>query len=171
MGHTISGRTMEHLAVLGIVEQGLASLQKSVAKMPDGGDKDRIVAVASRLAQQVAHCSVLTDPVDISLWSRKSLRRLVNTTERLQKCLDSFWPSGGTVACEYLAAALALVAYVDEQLPRTHKYISHRLEWGKLHKIMHEIYVMYDPDLEFVADIERGDFIADAIRKEVRPCS
>ena len=44
MGHTISGRTMEHLAVLGIVEQGLASLQKSVAKMPDGGDKVEHIA-------------------------------------------------------------------------------------------------------------------------------
>jgi hypothetical protein len=166
--HTAGGRTIEHLCTLDMVEAALDSLVGTVQQLDGDELKARAAGLASITAMHMARCRSLVDSTPFDQWSTKSLRRYVRSVELMKQRIRAAWPGRDINAVEFLAAVTTMVAAVDDQLPMV---LTDMVDaWGKLHAAMHDLYSMFDPELEANAEIERGYQIGSTMLSGVTQC-
>lgn len=166
--HSVSGRTIEHLCVLDLVGAALDALTKTVEQLDDQDQRGSAAVLASKIAQEMCRCRDLADSVPLEQWSTKSLRRYVRSVDALKAAIRREWPGSTVNAVVFLAAIIDMVASVEEQIPRSMRYLDHRLVWGRMHRLLFDLYCMFDPGVEANAEIDRGCIVGAMMRHEVR---
>jgi len=164
----LSARKMEQVCVLDLVEAALDALVGTVEQIEDTTRRSQAALLATRVAMYKTKARVLVDKRELDEWPSKDLRRYSRAIRNLQDKVRASWPGETVNAVEFLAAIITQVAIIDENLPRTNQYIPHRLEWGKLHAMMQELYSMFDPDGTRHAEVERGGELGVQMRAVVR---
>lgn len=166
--HTVNSRTIEHICVLDLVGSMLDAMVTTVQQIDDEERRGLAAATCSHVAMHTSRCRRMADGVNVEDWETKSLRRYTKALDRLKARIVLEWPGSSVNAIEFLSALIGMVAGIEEQLPRTNAYIDHRVEWGRLHTAMYDLYSMFDPDLEESVGIDRGCAIASAMCRDIR---
>lgn len=142
--HAINRLCALHL-VLGLIDAAAAPVR-------DGGltddERGKAAVVCSRIAMSVERAKRM-EP------QSQGDRRLTNAINRRNIVLWASF-SEDVDAREAVAMGIAQVAEEEESIPRTPALLAKRLEWGTLHGLLAELYDILDPELDAVAQIDRG---------------
>lgn len=150
------------LAALDLVRALLGALASVAAQSPAEPRRGELAVLCSRVEMHRDKAFRLTvngELLDLS-GDDKSSSRYRRAIATMQREICSSWPER-LDASGFLAAVLGVVAKAEEQLPRTMDYLEHRLEWGRLHALLAEVYELFDPDYLDAAGIEHGSRVGE----------